>query len=681
MVHAVHFKDTQLPHLSPRLESQTRSAIKIIDFGSSCTSDRRMYKYIQSRFYRSPEVILELPYDAAIDIWSLGCILVEMHTGMPLFAGRDESDQIRRFVALKGLPPAWMLAASRKTEKFFTVTRVPPVAAGGDAAGSTDAAATSAAADGSSADATASNAAAAVAASTAAGSAAPTTQSAHRSAARRPLNGNGRPPIPPAARRYTLRPRGLAGATALAGVDAGLVSTGGDAAGAAVGGGAWRVFGSSGHMSDDDDDGGAGAAEVQRRMAAQLLVPRDGDGDGADGIWDDGFSDGYVDEDDDVALDAASRDDEVWGGNSSDGGYGDRRPTPLSGRAGADNSGDVDMLLNSGITARTGGADTIVAPGSALASLASVAAIVAGPTGGSSTLGIGGGDLAAFRLRPARKGSSAPPPNPHADATGISVAPTARHPFDTASVSSHIFASATLPTTVAASPSSPVASAASAAATAAAAAAADARNAARAARRRQRPVSPVAPYVVYSLKPHVAAGRPAPPTDGDKAATGVATGAAAAAAAPPAAAENEGTGAAATEASTQAPATATTTSTRSEPPIYTDLQDVLGVNIGGPLGRRRHEKTGHTLEHYRQFLDFVERMLDYDPKTRIKPLEALNHPFLRSEEVAPGSDTAAARPGGEGGVGTDVSGPVAPVARIRAAAGTGADATPTQQSM
>lgn len=42
----------------------------------------QIYQYIQSRFYRSPEVLLGIPYDLAIDMWSLGCILVEMHTGM-----------------------------------------------------------------------------------------------------------------------------------------------------------------------------------------------------------------------------------------------------------------------------------------------------------------------------------------------------------------------------------------------------------------------------------------------------------------------------------------------------------------------------------------------------------------------------------------------------------------------
>ncbi len=48
-----------------------------------------MYTYIQSRFYRSPEVILGLPYEMAIDMWSLGCILAELLTGCPLFPGEQ----------------------------------------------------------------------------------------------------------------------------------------------------------------------------------------------------------------------------------------------------------------------------------------------------------------------------------------------------------------------------------------------------------------------------------------------------------------------------------------------------------------------------------------------------------------------------------------------------------------
>ena len=78
-----------------------RSGIKVIDFGSSCRSNKRMYSYIQSRFYRSPEVMLGLPYSVAIDMWSLGCILVEMYTGEPLFSGSDQVDQMQKIIKVR----------------------------------------------------------------------------------------------------------------------------------------------------------------------------------------------------------------------------------------------------------------------------------------------------------------------------------------------------------------------------------------------------------------------------------------------------------------------------------------------------------------------------------------------------------------------------------------------------
>ncbi|XP_048483338.1 serine/threonine-protein kinase minibrain isoform X3 [Plutella xylostella] len=96
-----------------------RSAIKIVDFGSSCQLGQRIYQYIQSRFYRSPEVLLGVPYDLAIDMWSLGCILVEMHTGEPLFSGANELDQMNKIVEVLGAPPDRLLDQGQKTRKFF----------------------------------------------------------------------------------------------------------------------------------------------------------------------------------------------------------------------------------------------------------------------------------------------------------------------------------------------------------------------------------------------------------------------------------------------------------------------------------------------------------------------------------------------------------------------------------
>jgi len=76
------------------LKSPEKSGIKIIDFGSSCFSDERIYTYIQSRFYRAPEIILGIPYTTAIDMWSFGCILTELCTGIPIFPGESEHEQL-----------------------------------------------------------------------------------------------------------------------------------------------------------------------------------------------------------------------------------------------------------------------------------------------------------------------------------------------------------------------------------------------------------------------------------------------------------------------------------------------------------------------------------------------------------------------------------------------------------
>ncbi|VDO11506.1 unnamed protein product [Rodentolepis nana] len=101
------------------LVTPKRSDLKVIDFGSSCHVNENVHQYIQSRFYRAPEVLLNLDYGLSIDMWSLGCILVEMHTGEPLFSGSNELEQLLQIVEVLGLPPLWMLEKSPKLEHFF----------------------------------------------------------------------------------------------------------------------------------------------------------------------------------------------------------------------------------------------------------------------------------------------------------------------------------------------------------------------------------------------------------------------------------------------------------------------------------------------------------------------------------------------------------------------------------
>ena len=86
------------------LKEENKSGIKIIDFGSSTFIDEKVYTYIQSRFYRAPEIMLGIPYTPAIDMWSLGCIIAELYIGYPLFPGDSENDQMSRIIEMRDVP-------------------------------------------------------------------------------------------------------------------------------------------------------------------------------------------------------------------------------------------------------------------------------------------------------------------------------------------------------------------------------------------------------------------------------------------------------------------------------------------------------------------------------------------------------------------------------------------------
>ncbi|XP_045469956.1 dual specificity tyrosine-phosphorylation-regulated kinase 4 isoform X1 [Harmonia axyridis] len=101
------------------LKQRGSTSIKVIDFGSSCYTNQRIYTYIQSRFYRSPEVILGLSYGTAIDMWSLGCILAEFYTGYPLFPGENEIEQLACLMEVLGPPPDDLIASATRRRLFF----------------------------------------------------------------------------------------------------------------------------------------------------------------------------------------------------------------------------------------------------------------------------------------------------------------------------------------------------------------------------------------------------------------------------------------------------------------------------------------------------------------------------------------------------------------------------------
>lgn len=97
----------------------SRSSLKVIDFGSASFENNRIQTYIQSRFYRAPEVILGIPLTTAIDMWSFGCILAELFTGSPLFAGEDEKEQLACMMEILGPPPVEVVQIASKREYYF----------------------------------------------------------------------------------------------------------------------------------------------------------------------------------------------------------------------------------------------------------------------------------------------------------------------------------------------------------------------------------------------------------------------------------------------------------------------------------------------------------------------------------------------------------------------------------
>ncbi|KAJ3117236.1 U4/U6 small nuclear ribonucleoprotein prp4 [Phlyctochytrium bullatum] len=85
------------------LVSDSKSMLKLCDLGSaSDASENEITPYLVSRFYRAPEIILGLPYDFAMDMWSVGCTLFELYTGKILFPGRTNNQMLKLMMEVKG---------------------------------------------------------------------------------------------------------------------------------------------------------------------------------------------------------------------------------------------------------------------------------------------------------------------------------------------------------------------------------------------------------------------------------------------------------------------------------------------------------------------------------------------------------------------------------------------------
>ncbi|CAL4998211.1 unnamed protein product [Urochloa decumbens] len=119
-----HLKGCKVLHCDIKpdniLVNEAKNVLKLCDFGNAMLAGKNeVTPYLVSRFYRAPEIILGLPYDHPLDMWSVGCCLYELCTGKVLFPGKSNNEMLRLHMELKGPFPKKMLSKGAFTMQHF----------------------------------------------------------------------------------------------------------------------------------------------------------------------------------------------------------------------------------------------------------------------------------------------------------------------------------------------------------------------------------------------------------------------------------------------------------------------------------------------------------------------------------------------------------------------------------
>ena len=88
------------------------TAVRLIDFGTAVQRSSDRPALVVSRSYRSVEVVLGVGWGEGVDVWAVGCVLMELYTGQRLFnigQGGDEV-HIQQMQQLLGSIPNSLLA-------------------------------------------------------------------------------------------------------------------------------------------------------------------------------------------------------------------------------------------------------------------------------------------------------------------------------------------------------------------------------------------------------------------------------------------------------------------------------------------------------------------------------------------------------------------------------------------
>merc|ERR1719412_2402154 len=100
---AAGYKEKEIQMLN--VEVPTDARLKVIDFGSALFENRWHNHLVQTRHYRAPEVVLGMRWSFPIDIWSIGCIMLEFIYGRMVFNTHDSIDHLNQMKTMIGEMP------------------------------------------------------------------------------------------------------------------------------------------------------------------------------------------------------------------------------------------------------------------------------------------------------------------------------------------------------------------------------------------------------------------------------------------------------------------------------------------------------------------------------------------------------------------------------------------------
>lgn len=113
----VLFYDSSYVRRSNNVKEVKNPEIRLIDFGSATFNHEHHSTIVSTRHYRAPEVILELGWAQACDVWSIGCIIFELALGITLFQTHDNREHLAMMERILQPLPKRMI--SKTKVKYF----------------------------------------------------------------------------------------------------------------------------------------------------------------------------------------------------------------------------------------------------------------------------------------------------------------------------------------------------------------------------------------------------------------------------------------------------------------------------------------------------------------------------------------------------------------------------------